>query len=327
MPIIKRIAATLLILTLILNCGFMFIVMVPSIKLVIGMEQEETVVEDAGPMDLPPALLELYEKLYWKIRFSSLDISLCLRDFETGAELEIQGHKPIYPASMIKTLLLLATLKQVETGRLSFQDTHTLSDQDKYAGETPVTGTGTLQFAEPGTVISLDELLSLMITISDNVAANILYDLVGPDNVNARAGELGLQSTAFTRKMYEVDSPLPSNVSTVCDLTKMLVALEQRKVVGNELSEKGIDLMKQTDDKGRIGRYIGDEVILANKVGTVPGIIGDMALLYFPNRPPLALTIAVLDPGELGEAARVIGSLTELIVDALSPGTPVTVSK
>jgi beta-lactamase class A len=262
-------------------------------------------------------LAGLKEELEREIRGSGMEVRLCLYDYRSGAQIDIEGRKPLYPASMIKTLLLLAALEQVEQGRLSLSGTHTLSEADKYAGSTFVSGSGILQFVGAGTVYTLEELLSLMVGASDNIATNILFDLVGAGPLSAMAQRLGLENTAFTRKMYDLGSAAPSNVSTACELTRMLVALENREAAGDDLSRKGIAMMLKTDDKGRIGRLVRGKAAVANKVGTVSGVVGDMALLYFPGRPPAALTVAVVDPPDQEEAARLIGKLAALIVDCL----------
>ena len=78
-------------------------------------------------------------------------------------------------------------------------------------------------------------------------------------------------------------------------------------------------MMVETTDKARIGRYLAEgDLIVANKVDTVTGIIGDMALIYFPHRPPLALSVAVKNPADPEEAARLIGLLSRLAVKKLS---------
>ncbi len=271
---------------------------------------------NSGPRDL----VQLKEILDRESREVSLDVSLSLYDFASGEEIEINGSKPLYPASMIKTLLLLATLEQVETGKLCLQDVYILKDEDKIAGETPVSGSGMLQFAEAGIPYTIEELLMLMISISDNVATNILYEKVGLQDIEAMALRLKLEQTAFTRKMYDLSSPYPSNVSTAKDLTKILIALEKREVLGTELSKLGVKMMLETVDKERIGRYINEELPVANKVGTVSGVIGDMALIYFPHRPPIALTAAVKNPYDQEEAARFIGRLAELVVEHFAGG-------
>ena len=76
-------------------------------------------------------------------------------------------------------------------------------------------------------------------------------------------------------------------------------------------------MMVNTADKERIGRYIAGKTVVANKVGTDSDLLGDMALIYFSERPPIALTIAVTEPPDQERAANFIGELAALIVSYL----------
>ncbi len=260
---------------------------------------------------LKPALEREIEK-------SPLATRLSLYDFASEEWIGAEENRPIYPASLIKTLYLLAALEQVDRGNLSLQQTYMLTEQHKYAGGTPVTGTGLLQFAPNGTSYSLEELLSLMVSKSDNIAANMVLDIVGPDRVADLARRLGLKQTRASRKMYDLTSSLPSNQTTARELTEMLIALQSGRICNKRLVWKAIRMMEQTDDKGRIGLNLaGSRVTVANKIGTVSGMIGDMALLYFPDRPPVALVVMVEDPPSPEEAAHEIGRLSAIVVHLL----------
>ena len=250
-----------------------------------------------------------------QIASSGLQTSLCLYDYAADEWIQLEAHRPLYPASMIKTLLLLTALEQAEKGNLLLEESYELRESDKYAGGTRVAGTGILQYARAGSCYSYEELLALMIGLSDNVATNIVYDRIGAEKCAATVQRLGLRISAFSRKMYDLESDLPSNVSTAYELTVMLLALQNREAAGEALTRKGIEMMAATVDKGRIGRFAG--AVVANKVGTVSGIVGDMALLFFPERPPLALTVVVENPPDREEAAAFIGKLARVIVEAL----------
>lgn len=262
------------------------------------------------------ALAALENDLQKQIAASGLQVSLSLYDYATGEWIELEARKQIYPASMIKTLLLLTALEQAERGKFSLESPYRLKESDKYAGGTRVTGTGILQFAGAGSRYTFEELLALMVSLSDNVATNIVYERLGALSCAATAQRLGLEKSAFTRKMYDLESGLPSNTATAYELTQMLLALQNRKIAGEALTRKGIGMMAATVDKGRIGRYIEDRAVVANKVGTVNGVVGDMALLYFPKKPPLALTVVVENPPDQEEAVALIGRLAELIIEA-----------
>ncbi len=275
-----------------------------------------------GPLsgeEAAAAISALKDELLERIAASGRQVRLSLYDYVTGSWIGYQAGRRFYPASMIKTLLLLAALEQAEQGKLLPERSHLLTESDKYAGKTPVAGTGILQFAAVGSGYTLAELLHLMIARSDNVAANIIFERVGAAGCTATAKRLGLTESTFSRKFYDLESSSPSNTATARDLTRMLLSLQNREAAGEKLTRAGIEMMAAAADKSRIGRFIGEQAVIANKVGTVDDIVGDMALLYFPRRPPLALTVAIEYPPDRNEAARLIGTLAASVVRKLAP--------
>ncbi|MCR3923053.1 MAG: class A beta-lactamase-related serine hydrolase [Firmicutes bacterium] len=253
------------------------------------------------------------------IEESPHQISLAYYDFADQRMQDINGNREIFPASMIKVLFLLAALEEVEAGELSLAQTYTLTEEDKYMNGTPVTGSGTIQNEEPGKEFTIEEILHLMVSISDNIAANITVDLVGRDKIESLVERLQLTHTSAVQKMFEAPDGVPRNMSTARELTEVLVALEKATVVNEELSEKGTEMMKDTIDKSRIGRKLNQQTItVANKVGTASSMVGDMGLLYFAKRAPVALTIMIVDPESQELADEEIGQLTKMIVDAVT---------
>ena len=281
-----------------------------------------------GERDLTRQSLKSLDLLLEReIQKSRFKICLCLYDFQTKQWVEKNAGQTLYPASLIKLLYLLTALEQLERGILSLTDKHILTDADKYVGTTKVTGSGSLQFAEIGSSYTVAELLRLMISASDNIAANIVLDLVRPEAVSAMAARLGLTKTRGTRKMYALESSLPPNLSTARELTELLVALENKQVCGEGLKNLAVSMMLETENKQRIGRYIHNkDALVANKVGTVDHMVGDMALLYFDNRPPVALTVIISIPPlrlQVGKAigrrvaAKTIGRFASIVVKEL----------
>ena len=100
-----------------------------------------------------------------------------------------------YPASMIKTPLALAALTLVHDSVMRLTDRFEVTQANMTVNDKPSP-------LVPGYSASIDELILLMITRSDNVATNMLYDVVRRD----RATEIvqqryHLTQTAFYRKL------------------------------------------------------------------------------------------------------------------------------
>lgn len=109
----------------------------------------------------------------------------------TGARLDLNPDMVFLPPSMIKVPVMYEIMRQAVNGKLSLDDTLMIKDADK------VGGAGILKELDAGKVFTVRELVTLMIILSDNMATNMLIDLIGMETVNQTVADLGLQSTVL----------------------------------------------------------------------------------------------------------------------------------
>jgi beta-lactamase class A len=95
-------------------------------------------------------------------------------DLESGATLSIEGDARFPMASAVKVAVAATFLHQVEQGRHSLTDMLTL-DETMRARSEGITET----LPHPGVALSAANLLELMLTVSDNTAADMLIEAVG----------------------------------------------------------------------------------------------------------------------------------------------------
>jgi beta-lactamase class A len=108
--------------------------------------------------------------------------------------LALDSGRSIYPASMIKSPLAAVAAVAVEAGRTSWDERVTVDAANMTFNDAPSP-------LEPGYAATVIELVELMITRSDNVATNVLYDHLDRGVATADAAVLGLRETAFRRKL------------------------------------------------------------------------------------------------------------------------------
>jgi beta-lactamase class A len=111
-----------------------------------------------------------------------------------GPAAALEPERPLYPASMIKVPLAAALTALWDRGAAHPDDRVTVSTAN-------MTATDALSPFAPGYSATLEELATLMLTRSDNVATNVLIDAVGRERATALAGERGLDATAVRRKL------------------------------------------------------------------------------------------------------------------------------
>jgi beta-lactamase class A len=113
----------------------------------------------------------------------------------------------IYPASVIKVAIMAEAHHQYATGSLKPEQTVVVGDanQTTTAESTPLV---------PGYRATVQELVELMISRSDNIATNQLLDVVRRENVTAYMHELGLPTFLMGRKVSGSE-PLIVDAETV----------------------------------------------------------------------------------------------------------------
>jgi beta-lactamase class A len=110
--------------------------------------------------------------------------------------IEVEPELPLYPASMIKVPLVAAALAEIASGHLP-----ALESTVRVAAAN-MTANDAASPLQPGYETSLHELMQLAIARSDNVATNVLFDVVGRERATEIARErFGLHDTAFYRKL------------------------------------------------------------------------------------------------------------------------------
>ena len=113
-----------------------------------------------------------------------------VKSLETGEEIAIDADRQMETMSTIKIPLMIEVFEQIKAGKFKLTDKYTFVETDSQPG------TGTIQRLDYGAVMTVKDLITMMIIVSDNTATEVLYRMVGgPDAVNARMQALGLKTT------------------------------------------------------------------------------------------------------------------------------------
>jgi beta-lactamase class A len=134
---------------------------------------------------------------------AGLRASIVVRDLGTGRELDLDGDVVTPAASLAKVPIALSVLTRVADGRLDGSAPVAVPAGDP-TGALP----GTTRFRHPS-VIAVDDLVGLALTISDNGAADALLGLVPPAEVMADLEALGVRGIAVRHPFADLsDTPL-----------------------------------------------------------------------------------------------------------------------
>ncbi len=129
------------------------------------------------------------------------DVALFAENLRTHETVALAPDTVLQTASVIKLAILYEALEQIRAGKLHLDDRIALARDDL------VPGSGLLLFFDTPVTLTFKDVLTMMIVMSDNTAANLAMDHVGIDNVNARSAALGLKDTYLYKKVFKPVAP------------------------------------------------------------------------------------------------------------------------
>lgn len=208
-------------------------------------------------------------------------LGVAILDLSSGQKFLLHGDDVFPQASSIKVAVLAELYRQSQAGKLKLTDLYTVQATDLVPDSTIMGG------LTPGvTRITLRDLATMMIAVSDNSATNVLIDRVGMENVNALMDSLGLAHTRLRRKMMDLKAASEGreNISTPAEMMTLLEDLYRGKVLNKEMTADFF-VMLSTPKNSFIPRDLPEGLKIANKPGELEGVRNDSGVVFVENRP------------------------------------------
>lgn len=146
--------------------------------------------------------------------------------------------EPFETASTIKVYILAALFDAIEQGKASLKDM--LTCEKRFW----IDGSGILGSLEVGTTLSVKNVATLMIIVSDNIATNMLIDYLGIDSINACIQKLGCKATKL-HNVLDFAKYHQLGTTTPRDYASMFVRIANRTLVSPEASQQMWEILSQ----------------------------------------------------------------------------------
>jgi beta-lactamase class A len=270
----------------------------------------------------PPAGLD--RRVRAEVNGFSGTVSLYAKNLDTGAEYSLNGDEPVRTASTIKVAVMVEAFARVAEGRAKWTDELVLDKSVRYEGS------GVLQDLTDGLRLPLRDAVTLMITVSDNTATNMVLDRLSTDAVNERMESLGLKQTRIMRRVggggESREGKIESNKrfglgrTTPREMVALLERLERGEVVSAAASKEMIELLKREQTKDGIFRALW-KFPTATKSGALDALRSNVGVIYHP-RGRIALAVTCDDMPEPdwtpdNPALLLMSRLSEIILEGL----------
>jgi len=216
-------------------------------------------------------------------------LGLAATNLLNGETLAYNADRSFSLASVIKLVVMLEALRRVQRGELDLDARHRLGQ------DTRTKGSGVLKDLDDGLALTLRDLLTLMIAQSDNVATNMLLDLVGVDAVTRLARRLDMPGTVLHRRITFQDGLGPLAEGTPTEFCRLLERLARRELLTPALSDLALTILERQQFQDMIPRELpydpylarwgppGEHLTVASKSGWVQGVRNDVGIVRGPG--------------------------------------------
>jgi beta-lactamase class A len=236
---------------------------------------------DALPDALPAALTATVRRL--AARFSGR-FGFWARDLRSGETVAWHGADRFPSASTIKVFVLRELHRQAEAGLVDLD-----RDQVELRQSDIAAGSGVIKDLTPGLRLSLRDAATLMVTVSDNTATNLLVERLGTRAINQGARSAGYPGSRCSGRIFK-GRGLHSH-TTPQDLGVFMARVAGGRELSRTASRAMLDTLKREQYANIVGRLIPydpygkgrDRWLLASKSGSLVGVRNDAAYVRGPG--------------------------------------------
>jgi beta-lactamase class A len=267
-------------------------------------------------------------------------LTVFAKNLRTGETAALAADEPVQTASVIKLAILLHAAEQLRAGKASMDEKLVLTKDNQ------APGSGVLNDLDTPLALTLRDVLTLMVVLSDNTATNMAIDRFGLHNIDATIVAAGLHDTWLYKKIF-----LPATEAMPADQPKFglgkTTAREMASIM-ERLVECRLDLsggpaqtadgpicgqmltmLREQQDRDGLPRYLEtldtseQGSAIGNKTGALDAVRNDVAVIASKAGPIViaAFTQENADQRWTGdnEAQKTLGKVGEAVVKAWSP--------
>ena len=243
------------------------------------------------------------------IEGKSATVAVSIQGMESKETLSINGSVHLPMQSVFKLHLAAAVLHQIDKGKFGINDTIKLTPE--LILEYKHLWSPLRKKYPKGGMVLIKELLQYNVAWSDNVACDVLLDLIGgPEAVQKYIHGLGVKDIAIVDKEIVLQSDWSRqylNWSTTDACNSLLqILFENEGVLSASSHEFLMSTLKGTSTgKGKIRGQLSKDVVVAHKTGSsgknkdgLTGATNDIGIVFLPENRYFYISIFVSDSKE-----------------------------
>lgn len=249
--------------------------------------------------------------------------ALAYKNMQTGETICRREKAVFHAASTMKTPVMIEVFTQAAAGKMSLDDSvdvvnsfHSIVDGSEFALDLASDSDDHL-YTQIGKTASVRSLLTAMITVSSNLATNLLIEKVGAPNVLATMRSLGANDIQVLRgvednKAFRLGL---NNTTTAYDLMLIYEHIAAGTIVSRDACDAMTEVLRRQQFNDMIPALLPRDVVVAHKTGSITGVQHDSGIVTLPDGRRYVLVVLSKDLPSAKEGIETIASLSKLLYD------------
>jgi len=281
----------------------------------------------AAGQNAPPA--RTTEAIEARIAKSGAQVGIAFRTLDGKIEWYWHADEVFHAASTMKIPVMIELFHQARAGKLQLNDTllvknefHSLVDGSLFKLN-PADDSETELYQDEGQTRTLRQLCELMITVSSNLATNLLIDKLGVESIRATVHTLHADGMNVLRGVEDSKAFAAgrNNTTTARGLAQLLEAIAEGKAVDPAASREMIEILTRQKFNEAIPAGLPTGTAVAHKTGEITKGHHDAAIVLAQR--PFVLVILTRGLADIKDSSTLMADITrELYPVAESPTAP-----
>jgi beta-lactamase class A len=242
---------------------------------------------------------------------------------DPGQKILINSDENFHAASTMKTPVMIEIFGQAREGRFKLTDSVTVKNEFRSIVDGSTYSmdigedSGDALYSKIGKKVTVYDLMYDMITVSSNLATNILIELVNARKVTERMRELGAKDIQVLRGVEDIKAYRKglNNTTTAMDLMIIMQAIATNKAGSEKDCQAMIRILKDQKFNDMIPKYLPKNVQVAHKTGSITGVHHDSGIIFLPDGKKYVLVILSKNLKDSDKATDEMAKISKEVYD------------
>ncbi|HET8865104.1 MAG TPA: serine hydrolase [Gracilimonas sp.] len=242
---------------------------------------------------------------------------------DTSETILINEREMFHAASTMKTPVMIELYKQAEAGEFSLNDSILVKNEFRSIVDSSIYQMSVDEDSESelydliGKKRTISDLMYDMITMSSNLATNILIEKVNAEKVTETMRSYGADSILVLRGVEDIKAFEQglSNRTTAYDEMKIYSKIGNGEAVSEEASAQMIEILKGQKFNEMIPALLPDGVQVAHKTGWITGVNHDSGIVILPSGERYVLVMLSKNAPEREAVLSTFADISKMVYD------------